>query len=134
MYFHLIWIKEKNWKKYDLDILLQWWDEDFIRKFLANRWVVIVSINEYKEDFKNFWNILINLTFDSTDIQIITQWEDLYESIFFIVSSWIKPLNANFIDKPIPESQVLDMVNKALLVVDEEDEKIRKQAELEALN
>ena len=51
-----------------------------------------------------------------------------------LIYSFLKPLNANFIDKPIPESQVLDMVNKALLVVDEEDEKIRKQAELEALN
>jgi len=112
---------------------LSWWDEDFIRKFLASRWVVIVSINEFKEDLKSFWNIVINLAFDSTNIQMVTKWKDLYESILFIVSLWIKPISANFVDNPIPEIQMLDMINRAILAIDEEDEKIRQEKELEAV-
>ena len=131
MYFHLIWIKEKSWNKYDLNLLLSWWDEDFIRKFLTDRWVVIVSINEYKEDPKDFWNIILNLTYDSSNIQMIMQWEDLSESIVFIVSLWLKPSSANFIDNPIADNQMIDMINSATLTVEEEDKKAKQQEELE---
>ena len=133
MFFHLIWIKEKNWKRCDLNLLLQWWDEDFIRKFLANRWVVIVSISEYKEDIRNFWNIVINIVYNKSDIQLIVQWEDLSKEIFFIVSLWLRPLRVNYIDNPIADDQMLNMINSAVLEAEEEDRKIKQQEEYEKL-
>ena len=133
MYFHLIWIKEKNWDKFDLNFLLQWWDEDFIRKFLASRWVVIVSLTEYKEDPLSFWNIIVNLNYNWSNIQLITQWEDLSESTLFIVSMWLIPWTINFVDKPIPEDQVKDIINTALSKAKEEDKKVKEQAEIEEL-
>lgn len=133
MFFHLIWIKEKNWKKYDLNLLLQWWDEDFIRKFLASRWVVIVSITEYKEDIKNFWNIVISLTYNDSDIQIIAQSEDLSEEIFFIISLWLRPSRVNFIDNPVADVQMMNIINSAILEAEEEDKKIKEQEEIETI-
>ena len=131
MYFHLIWIKEKNWNKFDLDLLLQWWDENFIRGFLANRWVVIVSLIEFKEDPLKFWNIIVNLTYNWSDIQLTLKWGDLSESALFIVSLWLNPVSINFVNNPIPEEQVKDIIKTALSKVKEEDKKIKEQAEIE---
>ena len=131
MYFHLIWIKEKNWIKYDLNLLLEWWDEDFIRKFLANRWVVIVSINEYKEDPKSFWNIIVDITYESTNIQLIMPWDNLSEGIAFIISLWLRPSRMNLIENPISDEQMLNIINSTISKVEEEEEKIKKQEEFE---
>jgi len=131
MYFHLIWIKEKKWIKYDLNLLLQWWDEDFIRKFLANRWVVIVSINEYKEDPKSFWNIIVDITYESTNIQLIMPWDNLSEGIAFIISLWLRPSRMNLIENPISDEQMLNIINSTISKVEEEEEKIKKQEEFE---
>ena len=133
MYFHLIWIKEKNWEKYDLDLLLQWWDEDFIRKFLWIRWVVIVSINEFKEDPKSFWNIGMSVDFSGSEIQILMQWEDLWEKLYSIIFLWLQPTKANYVDNPISEEEVEKLIESNTLKIKEEDEKIKKQKELAEL-
>ena len=133
MYFHLIWIKEKNWNKYDLNLILKWWSEDFIRSFLSNRWVVIVSINEFKDDPYSFWNIDISLIYDWAEIQIIAKWENLSESMLFFISLWLRPTKLNYIDKPISEDEMKSMLNSTILTVKEEDEEIKKQEDIELL-
>ena len=133
MYFHLIWIKEKNWNKFDLDLLLQWWDENFIRGFLSNRWVVIVSLSEFKEDPLKFWNIIVNINYSWSSIQLTIKWEDLSESTLFVISLWLNPISINYSDNPIPEEQVKDIINTALSKVKEEDKKAKEQAEMEEL-
>lgn len=133
MYFHLVWIKEKNWEKYDLDVLLWWWDEDFIRKFLWVRWVVIVSINEFKEDPETFWNIKVSTDFNGSDVEIFMQGEDLWERLYFIIFLWITPTKANYIKNPISEEEVNQLIESNTLKIQEEDEKVRKQQELAEL-
>ena len=133
MYFHLIWIKEKNWNKFDLDLLLQWWDENFIRGFLSNRWVVIVSLSEFKEDPLKFWNIIVNINYSWSSIQLTIKWEDLSESTLFVISLWLNPISINYSDNPIPEEQVKDIINTALSKVKEEDKKAKELAEMEEL-
>ena len=133
MYFHLVWIKEKNWEKYDLDVLLWWWDEDFIRKFLWVRWVVIVSINEFKEDSETFWNIKVSTDFNGSDVEIFMQGEDLWERLYFIIFLWITPTKANYIKNPISEEEVNQLIESNTLKIQEEDEKVRKQQELAEL-
>lgn len=133
MYFHLVWIKEKNWEKYDLDVLLWWWDEDFIRKFLWVRWVVIVSINEFKEDPETFWNIKVSTDFNGSDVEIFMQGEDLWERLYFIIFLWITPTKANYIKNPISEEEVNQLIESNTLKIQEEDEKVKKQQELAEL-
>ena len=133
MFFHLIWIKEKNWNNYDLDVLLQWWDEDFIRKFLANRWVVIVSISEFKEEPQSFWNILINVVYNDTTIQILIKWDDLWERIYFVMSLWLRPVSVNFIYNPIDESQMKELIEATLSRIKEEDSNVKRQEEIEEM-
>lgn len=133
MYFHLVWIKEKNWEKYDLDVLLWWWDEDFIRKFLWIRWVVIVSINEFKEEPETFWNIKVSTDFNGNDIDIYMQWEDIWERLYFIIFLWITPTKANYIKDPISEEEINQLIESNTLKIKAEDEVVRKQQELAEL-
>lgn len=134
MYFHLIWIKEKNWKNYDLDVLLQWWNEDFIRKFLASRWVVIVSIIEYKEDPKSFWNIIIFSRYENVDVSILTKWEDIKESTHFFVFLWLNISNINYVNEPLSDNQVKEIINNTISEINEENENFKKKQELAELN
>ena len=114
-------------------MLLQWWDENFIRGFLSNRWVVIVSLSEFKEDPLKFWNIIVNINYSWSSIQLTIKWEDLSESTLFVISLWLNPISINYSDNPIPEEQVKDIINTALSKVKEEDKKAKEQAEMEEL-
>jgi len=127
MYFHLIWIKEKDWKQYELDVLIKWWDEDFIRKFLWYRWVVIVSISEFKEDSKDFWNIVVLVSYEDTDIQILTTWDNLDEKIYFFISLWLSPHFVNFVINPISEQEMQEMIKLNLEKIQKEEEKIKEK-------
>ena len=117
MNFHLIWIKEKNWNKYELDLVLQWWDEDFIRRFLWYRWVVIVSIEEFKDEPEKFWNIKVSITFENTEILVFLNGEDLWERLYFISFLWLNPVSANYIDKPVSEDEVQSLIDTNTLKI-----------------
>ena len=127
MYFHLIWIKEKDWKNIDLDFLIQWWDEDFIRKFLWERWVVIVSITEFKEDVKSFGNIKILVQYKDTDIEILIKWDDLKERAYFFISIWLAPHFFNFVENPIPEEEMKQMIDSISLEIKNKIEQLEKE-------
>lgn len=129
MYFHLIGIKEKVWKQYDLDILLNWWDELFIRDFLAHRWVVIVSLSEYKEDPNSFGNITIKTIYNDIEIQILTNWEDLKEKIYTMIFIGLQPQSANFIENPIPAEESQALLQDIFLQIEEENKKIKQDEE-----
>ena len=134
MYFHLIWIKEKNWKKYDLNMILWWWDENFIRSFLSHLWVVIVSLDEFKEDPKSFWNIITIVLFEDLEIQLIMSWDNLEEACYFTVSIGLEPVSINNINEPIPDEQMKAMISSNLERIKQEEEEIKKQQELIELN
>jgi len=133
MYFHLIWIKEKNWQQYELDFLITWWDESFIRDFLAKRWVVVVSLTEFQWNTEDFWNIELSLSYIDTEIKFLMSWKDLSERLYFIAYLWLAPKYINFVDKPIPEVQVLDLIKNTFLKIKEDSEKIKKQKEEEII-
>ena len=129
MYFHLIWIKEKNWEQYELNLLINWWDENFIRKFLANRWVVVVSIIEFKEDPKSFWNISVSATFENTEIWILTSGESLEDKSYFFITLWLSINYINFTDNPISDWEMQDLIKSTLAKIIEEDAEIKRQQE-----
>lgn len=129
MYFHLVWIKEKNWKKYELDFLLQWWDEDFLRRFLSNRWVVIVSLTIFDGNTKDFWNISIHVKYDDSEVQILMAWDNLEDSAYFIFFIWLSPNYINYVDKPIDEQRMRTIIESTLKKITEENEKIRLKQE-----
>ena len=131
MYFHLVWIKEKNWKKYELDFLLQWWDEDFLRRFLSNRWVVIVSLTIFDGNTKDFWNISIHVKYDDSEVQILMAWDRLEDTAYFIFFIWLSPNYINYVDKPIDEQKMRTIIDSTLKKITEENEIIRLKQEAE---
>lgn len=129
MYFHLIWIKENNWVQNDLDLLIQWWDESFIRKFLWHRWVVIVSINEFKEDAQSFWNIMISVLYENTEIQMLITGENLQDVAYLYTSLWLSLHFINFIKSPVSDWEVQEIIESASNRIQEEHERIKREQE-----
>lgn len=127
MYFHIIGIKEKEETQYELDFLISWWDEDFIRDFLSHRWVVVVSFDIFKEDYNEFGNISMSTIFRDKEIQVIIPWDDLSERLYFFTFLWLNTTFANYIKNPIPESEMNQLIettiNKIKLVNEEIQQK-----------
>lgn len=129
MYFRLVWIKEKNWGQYELDLLVWWSDENFVRDFLSHWGVVAVSIEEFKGDAKSFWNIIIYTKYNDADVQILTSWEDLAERLYFFMYLWVDVTNANYVSNPITEEEVKALILSTMQKIQEENERIKKEEE-----
>jgi len=140
MYFHLIGIKEKWDSQYELDFLLSWWDDTFIKNFLSQRWVVVVSFDIFKEKPTTFGNISMTVSYKDQEIQIIMPWEDLSERLYFVVYLWLNPTFANYIQNPISEAEMkqllettfnkIDLINKETQQQQQEEE-IKEQKKYE---
>ena len=127
MYFHLIWLKEKEWQQNELDLIIQWWNEDFIRKFLAERWVVIVSISEFKWDTRTFWNIAVATKFENTEIWILTSWENIEDKAYFFISLWLSIHFINFTNNPIPDWEMKNIIKSIVSKIFDENEQIKRE-------
>ena len=133
MYFHLIGIKEKNWKQNDLNILLQWENEEFIRKFLSNWWVVIVSLEEFKEDVLSFGNIKIVTQYNNIGIEILLKGENLSDTLYSIASLWLNPKYINFIENPVNEVEVNNIIDSIIARIRKEEEIIQREKDIEEM-
>lgn len=134
MYFHLIWIKEKNWKQYEIDILLQWWEENLIRDFLAHWWIVVISLIQFKDEPTSFGNISMLVAHNNVAIQILMPWKDLSERLYYMIFLWLVPYNANYIDNPISESDMQNLLDSTFEQIRQENEKIKREKEKEFEN
>lgn len=134
MYFHLIWIKEKDWKQYEINILLQWWEENFIRDFLAHRWIVVISLIQFKDEPTSFWNISMLVAHNNIAIQILMPWDDLSERLYYMIFLWLVPYSANYINNPIPESDMQNLLDSTFEQIKQENERIKHEKEIEMEN
>ena len=131
MYFHLIWIKEKDKKQYELDLLLQWSDENFIRSFLSHWGVVIVSLNEFKENPEGFGDIKMSILYDNTEIEVLMAWEDLSEALYLMMFLGLSPKFANYKQDPIPEDEMNELINTTDSKIHAVNQEIQQKRELE---
>lgn len=133
MYFHLIWIKEKNWTQYEIDCLIQWGDETFLRDFLLHRGVVIVNISKFEWEPASFGNILLTTTHKKAKIEILTQWDNLEERVYFFIFLELSPESANFVDNPISEDESKALIESTKQKIKQEDENIKQQKQEEEI-
>ena len=131
MYFHLIWIKEKDWKQHELDLLLQGKDEELVRSFLSHWWVVIVSLNEYKENPEDFGNLKMSVLYNDTEIDIFMAWEDLSQALYSMMFLGLNPKFANYKKDPIPEAEMNDLISSTLSQINAVNKEIQEKKEME---
>lgn len=134
MYFHLIWIKEKDWKKYEIDIILQWGEENFIRDFLAHWWIVVISLVQFKDEPTSFGNISMLVAHNNVAIQILMPWEDLAERLYYMVFLWLVPYNANYVNNPVPEPEMQKLLDSTFEQIKQENDRIKHEKEKEFEN
>ena len=131
MYFHLIWIKEKEWKQHELDFLLQGEDENLIRGFLSNWGIVIVSLNEFKEDPKDFSEIKMSVLYNNTEIEFLMKWESLEETLYSMMFLWLDPKFANYVNDPIPEEEMNSIIASTIAKIHAINQEIKEKKEME---
>ena len=131
MYFHLIWIKEKDWKQHELDLLLQWEDDNLVRGFLSHRWVVIVSLNEYKENPENFGGIKMSVLYNNAEIDILMKWEDLSEALYSMMFLGLNPKSANYLNDPISDDEMNGIIASTTAKIHAINQEIQEKKELE---
>ena len=131
MYFHLIWIKEKDWKQHELDLLLQWDDENLVRGFLSHRWVVIVSLNEFKEKPEDFGAIKMSVLYNNAEIEILMKWEDLSEALYSMMFLGLNPKSANYLDDPVPEDEMNSIIASTNSKIHAVNQEIQERKEME---
>lgn len=131
MYFHLIWIKEKDWKQHELDLLLQWEDDNFVRWFLSHRWVVIVSLNEFKDNPESFGTLKMSISYNNAVIDIFMPWEDLGESLYSMMFLWLNPTFANYLSDPIPEQEMNDIIASTSAKIHTVNQEIQEKKQME---
>ena len=131
MYFHLIWIKEKDWKQHELDLLLLWDDENLVRGFLSHRWVVIVSLNEFKEKPEDFGTIKMSVLYNNAEIEILMKWEDLSEALYSMMFLGLNPKSANYLDDPVPEDEMNSIIASTNSKIHAVNQEIQERKEME---
>ena len=131
MYFHLIWIKEKEWKQHELDLLLQGNDEDLVRSFLSHWWVVIVSLNEFKENPEDFGNLKMSVLYNDAEIDIFMAWEDLSEALHSMMFLGLNPKFANYKNDPIPDDEMNELINSTISKINAINKEIQEKKEIE---
>ena len=131
MYFHLIWIKEKDWKQHELDLLLQWDDENLVRGFLSHRWVVIVSLNEFKEKPEDFGAIKMSVLYNNAEIEILMKWEDLSEALYSMMFLGLNPKSANYLNDPVPEEEMNNIIASTNSKIHAVNQEIQERKEME---
>ena len=131
MYFHLIWIKEKEWKQHELDLLFQWEDENLVRSFLSHWWVVIVSLNEYKESPEDFGALKMSMPYNNKVIDVFMPWEDLEEALYSMMFLGLNPTFANYMTDPVPEDEMNSIISATTSKIHAVNQEIIEKKELE---
>ncbi|MDR0859815.1 MAG: hypothetical protein LBO09_02275 [Candidatus Peribacteria bacterium] len=111
MYFHLIGIKEKDGKQYQLDILIGGVsDISEIREFLEARGVVSVSLEEYDKSPAEFGKIHLTVSFKEKDFSIVTFSDTVEKSIRYAFSLGLVPTNVVVTDGSVSEEEIQQQI------------------------
>lgn len=120
MLFHIIGIKEvinglEN-KKYNIDILIKWDSEEFIKSFLQKNNIIVLNITEYTKPMTDFGNLQAELIYTDKHeekIEIVSYITDIKSALFLFVTIGFKIKYINFLqgDK-LNDQQVIDAITQ----------------------
>ncbi len=106
MLFHVIGIKEvtnsaEN-KKHNLDVLIKWGSEGFIRAFLQKHNIIVLSIVEYNKPTSDFGNLQLDIIYKDNQQNLVSLFSyltDIKSALLLFMTIWFKIKNINFINE-----------------------------------
>ena len=110
---------------------MQWEEENLVRDFLSHWWVVIVSLNELKENPEDFGTIKMSVLYNNVEIEILMKWEDLSETLYSMMFLGLNPKSANYITDPIPEDEMNSIISDTISKIHAIDKEIQEKKEME---
>jgi hypothetical protein len=128
MYFHIVGIKEDENKKYNMDIVILWESEAFIKDFLHHHNIVILNFSEYKESLQDFWQLQVDIKYKTQNVEITSYLTDIKSATYNFMMIWFDVSYINFIWKnKLSNQEVLDIIKSVWLEVKESKEKFKQQ-------
>ncbi|MDR2189761.1 MAG: hypothetical protein LBP53_00785 [Candidatus Peribacteria bacterium] len=125
MYFHLIGIKEKDERQYQLDILIGGGELSLIKEFLENWGIVVISLNEYEQPIEKFGKIHIIIPFNGIDFSVITFSDTLEKSLRYVFALGLQPKTVEMTDNTMTPEEITTLIRN----IAKEYEEKRKQWE-----
>ncbi len=114
MFFRVVWLKETKNKKYNIDILLEWDSESFVRETLQSYNIVVLRVSEHKKSVEEFASIKIVAIHHQQELSIFSYLKDLKNAILIFSMIGFDIKYANFIgEQKIPEMEVKEILNSA---------------------
>ena len=137
MLFHVIGIKEvvrevEN-KKHNIDLLIKWDSEEFVRTFLQRHNIIVLSILEYNKPSSGFWNLQIDILYkgkqQNLSVSVFSYLTDMKNALLLFMVIWFKVSYINFVDdNKIKDQEVKNIMQDVMT----EFESIKTQKTKEA--
>lgn len=109
MIFHVVAIKELFWKRFTIDLLFFWLNEEKIRDILREYKLIALELYEYqKEKVWQYWIIKILIDFQWENIVLLTNATDIENVVYQLSLVWFDIKNINYVNesKKIEENAV----------------------------
>ncbi len=136
MLFHVVGIKETKKKKYNMDILIKWESEKFVRSFLQHHNIIVLNLSEYKKPIEDFWKLSLIVDFQNQKVEIVSYLTDIKSAIFNFSMIWFIIKYINFTDdQKIDDTELKKLMSDTTKEVEDiknqEDQIVKQEKEQE---
>ncbi len=114
MFFHLTGIKDISEKNYTLELLIEAEDVAAVKNFLSEQKVIILGLEHYSAEPKDFWDVYLDVQSKSGIFRVIGQLEKLEDFVSYVVKLKLPIIDANYFSHPLASDKVQDLLRKAL--------------------
>jgi hypothetical protein len=127
MYFHVIGIKEVQNKKYNMDIVLQWVSESFVRDFLHTHNIVLLEISEHKDSPDSFGKLELIVKYKQNEIYIVSYLTDIEIAAYNFMMIWFQISYINFLwDDKLWADKVSKIIDQARIKTEESYKQLKQ--------
>ncbi len=146
MLFHVVGVKEEGKSfdtnidriekddslidRYNLDLLIESEDINNAKKNIEYRWIIAVSITDYKESELKFGNIFLKIKGETQDIRIISNMEEIYDTAVFFYNVGLEISDINYLDNSLDETEIQNILKEAKAYVEEDKKRLKEIIEV----
>ncbi len=124
MTFSVNGIRQEKEEKIAVDILVCVDALPLARNILEQHNIIVLSINEFTQEHKEFWDIYFTIKRNLEDVDIVTKFDDVQKASDFFTSVGFDLVTINSYANPLEPSRIVEIIAKS-----KADEEVKKAAE-----
>ena len=127
MLFHVIGIKEAQNRKYNLDIVIDWDSDVFVRKFLQRYNIIVLNLSKYTKQSSDFGSMQIEISYKESVVHVFSYITDIKSALLFFMTVWFDIKYINFINEnKIADTEVQNMISNTRSEIEQEKQQYKK--------